>query len=166
MPPNRQKTHCPSSYDTRPQCARMIPGVIVTPGDRVLHHVPRHECHGRPSHKPECHGRPSAPDTLYGPSACTTPAALNGGSEFRLLAADMFRGTSDAYARHISPGDAKARQLRTHCTGPQLARRPLRLTPEVNSGYLRSSAGPLESGPGPPSVERRSYAANKGPPKR
>ena len=37
----------------------------------------------------------------------------------------------------------------------ELARRPLRLTPEVNSGYLRPSAGPLESGPGPQSVGKR-----------
>ena len=29
---------------------------------------------------------PSAPDTLYGLSACTTPATLDGGSESRLLA--------------------------------------------------------------------------------
>lgn len=30
--------------------------------------------------------RPSARDTLYGCGACTTPAALDAGSEFRLLA--------------------------------------------------------------------------------
>ena len=38
------------------------------------------------------------------------------------------------------PSTAISRLLRTRCTVPPLARRPLRLTPEVNSGYLRSSA--------------------------
>ena len=34
-----------------------------------------------------CRHRPSVPDTLYERGTCTTPAALNAGSEFRLLAA-------------------------------------------------------------------------------
>ena len=47
------------------------------------------------------------------------------------------------------PSDAIARQSRTRCTDAGLARRPLRFTPEVNSGYLRASAGLLTS-PGAP----------------
>ena len=37
------------------------------------------------------------------------------------------------------PSAAIARQSRTRCTAAGLARRPLRFTPEVNSGYLRST---------------------------
>ena len=55
-------------------------------------------------------------------------------------------GNHDIFPR---PSDAIARQPRTRCTGSGLARRPRRLTPEVNSGCLRSSAGLLTS-PGAP----------------
>ena len=50
-------------------------------------------------------------------------------------------GQPQAGAYIPPPSAAIARQPRTHCTDAGLARRPLRFTPEVNSGYLRSSAG-------------------------
>ena len=75
--------------------------------------------------------------------------SFNAGNKFRLFmttgrAPDVARG--DIF-RH--PSDAKARLLWTRFTDAGLARRPLRLTPEVNSGYLRPSAGLLTS-PGAP----------------
>ena len=54
-----------------------------------------------------------------------------------------------------APSTTTARLFWTHCTSAMLARRPLRFTPEVNSGYLRTSARAPHLARVPPSADKK-----------